>query len=733
MRLDRIPLLFALLAGVGAALPAAAAGGFDAQTGKFSTQGAAFAISFDDLAAIQGQGLTGYDIFNQRPLDELEVGAQIEADAEVALEGDGVLGVGGDLNYVSIDLGNHGELVGRRVEVILWQKPRGTRVTPSLTWYGGDPLAPTYLASVTLQPSGEVTSDGWERWTSGPIDWAWAEVVGPSSLDLNDEANTAAYGGAYPDASSRALVDALHVMDLGAALVPAASCALPSELADCGDAGLCHLGRCVDAALRAGQTLLNDELRADYIDRRLFEVRHFEGGRAPQGKIELVAAALIPLKTNSSARTFWPTFASAYTLLVDGHASAPLLGYPAFQNGGVCVHEGEADLLPASSSGAIMPLVFQTGDSLIGDQLQKGDALVAIDGLPTAEWAALARRLIQHPGDPEGRSVVTAPAVFTAALDAGAVVTFQRCAGGIDGLTPCAAADVQEIVIDLCALVGDAVLAGASVLSYQDIGSCDYRFGRPVPSRGELQNTDYEFAGYDDDGPVRFLVINGVPSYYAQGGEEWFTQVQDALIDAPPLLVLDERTGNGGGIDAVDWIAGTLLAPADVFAMDFLPSFEGGDLDSARQTIVACSTAAQSGLGCGNGFRSFVGETASQSGMQGVAANAKLAVLIASDVSGNDYLTRLLNERSGETRVFGAGSTWGAYGVIWSMAAHLGELSGGSLQVQDTIFLADDNDTNVAFATSTGERADVIVRQKQSDALANKDTVIEAARAWLQE
>lgn len=738
MRHDRIPLLLAAAltaASLTAAAPAAAAGGFDALTGKFSTEGAAFALSFDDVSAIEGQGWTGYDIFNQQAFDELQVAAQLEVDATVALQGDGVLALGGDLNYVSLDLANHAALVGRRVEVILWQKPRGTRVTPSLTWYGGDPLAPTYLGAITLQPSGDVTSDGWERWTSGAIDWAWAEVVGPSSLDIYDEAVMAAYGGAYPDASARALVDALHVMDLGPALVPATSCSLPTELADCGEAGLCHLGRCVDAALRAGQALLNDDVRTDYIDRRLFEVRTFEGGRAPRGKVELLAAALEPLKASASARTFWPTFGDAYTLLVDGHASAPLLGYPAFQNGGVCVHEGEADLLPTTSAAAaIVPLVFQTGNTPIGAQLQEGDALVAIDGMPTADWAASARRLIEHPGDPEGRSVVTAPAVFTAALDAGAVVTFQRCAGGADGVTPCAAADVVDIVIDLGALVGDAVVAGESVLSYDDVSSCDYRFERPVPGRADVQNTDYEFAGSDDDGPVRFLVINGVPGYYSRGGEEWFAQVQAALADAPPLLVLDERTGGGGGVDALDWIAGTLLASDDVLAMDFLPSFENGDLESARAAIVACSTSQQqSGLGCGNGFRSFVGETASQGNLQGAAATSKLAVLMAFDVSGNDYLTRLLNQRSGETRVFGAGSTWGAYGVIWSMAAHLGEMSGGSLQVQDTIFIADDNDSNVAFATSTGERPDVVVRQKQSDALAGRDTVIEAARAWLLE
>lgn len=741
-----VPLAFSLPVALGAfAAPSLAAPGFDAETGRYSTEGAAYVLSFDDLASVQGQGLTGYDLFNDTAFDELQVAGRIETlgtDALGAIEGDGAIGLGGDLTFVSLSLRNAAldDLVGRRVEVSVWQKAKGTRMSASLTWYGGDPVDPTYLASVALQPTGEITSDGWERFTSGPFDWAWAEVIGPASLDMYDEAISAAYGGAYPDPESRAFLDALTIVDLGASLVPASSCTLPTELADCTDAGLCHYGRCVDAALRAGQTLLSDELRTDYIDRRLFEVRTFEGGRAPRGKVELVAAALEPLKQveNAKASAFWPTFGDAYTLLVDGHASAPLLGYPGYQNGGVCVHEGVADLLDGAP---IVPLVFQEGSSFIGAQLEPGDALVAIDGLAPDAWAARARRLVSHGGDPEGRSVVIAPSLFTAAVDTGAVVTFHRCSGGADGLTPCSAGgeNVEEIVIDLGALVGDAILAGESPLGYEDVTTCDYRFVRPVDSN-DIVNTEYEFAGFSDDDGVRTLVINGVPGY-SRDTEDWFTTVENALApdeSRPNAIILDQRTGHGGGIDAVDWLTGGLLATDDVLAMDFLSSFESDDfepsaLDAARGAVVACSTAAQqSYLGCGNSFRIFTGDYSRQGSHHAGAADAKLAILNALDVSGNDYTSRLIRARNPDTtRFFGAGSAYGAYGVIWGMSAHMGELSGGSLQVQDTIFVSDEADDNTVFATSTGERPDTVVRQTQSDAIAGRDSLIEAARAWL--
>ena len=703
------------------AATSARAAGFDAATGKVTTAGAAYALSFDDAAAIQGQGLSGADFVNELTFDELGLAGRIERDA-AGIECGGALAAGGDLVYVAMDLGGL-DFVGRRIQAFLWQKPQGTRMMPSISWYLGDPLDLTIGGTVTFQPTGNVTDDGWEEWTSGPVDWAWADVVAPASLDLFDEGQTAYYGGASPDESARSLIDALYIEDLGAAAVPASRCALPTEAADCGAAGLCHLGRCVDAAIRVGQPLFSDALRADYIDRRLFEIDHFEGGRAPRTKLELVREALVPLKETPSAATFWPTFSEAYTLLVDGHASAPLMSYPAFHNAGVCVHEGEADLLAGAP---VVPLVFQAFDNIVGAALQPGDALIAIDGLPTADWAAAAHRLITHPGDPAGRSVVTAPQVFAAAVDSGAVVTFARCAA-----PPAACDDPDHIVIDLGVIIGDPLLEGITAVGYDDRAPCDYRFVRPVSSNDQVANTSYEFAGHSDDAGVRFLVINGVPSYYSVGGQEWFEAVDDALDDQPPLLVLDERTGAGGGIDAVDFIGSYLIGPDDLFGMDFLPSFENDAPTDDRDEVVACSTSGPpSGFGCGNGFRWFVGDAAD--GTHGNAAGSKVAVLMAMDVSGNDYLTRMLDARAGETRVFGAGAAFGAYGVIWSMAAHIGELAGGSLQVQDTIFMVDDNDDNASFATSTGERPETIVRQRQSDALGGRDTGSEAARSFLQ-
>jgi hypothetical protein len=707
-------------------LSSAARADFDATTGSVVlAQGDAFSLSFDEPEDVAAAGFSGADVFGDSVFDGAAVAARIHGESKNVIEGTGSLGLGGDMNYVTLYLQGLQALIGRRVEITVWQRPGTTRVVPTINWYSGDADSYAYLGAITFQPTGRATNDGWEEWSSGPFDWAWAEEIPPTSIDFIDENVNAAYGGAAYDADARTFIDALEIKDTGEAVVSAARCNLVNEHDVCGDVGLCHFGRCVDGAIRAGQPILDDALRSDYIDRRLFEVDLFEGGRAPQTRVDLVKDQLLPLKDKAVASTFWPTFTEAYTLLVDGHASAPMLSYPAFSNAGVCLHEGEADLLPGSP---VTPLVFHTSTNVIGAQLQPGDALVAIDGVSVEEWAALSGRLVQHPGDPEGRSVVIAPMIWNAALDTGAVMTFHRCTPTTPG-TPCTADQVQEIVLDFGAILGDELVEGRTVVGYDETAACDYRFVRPVTNGSSANNTDYEFAGHVDVDGVRTLVINGVPAGYDQAGDAWHDAIGRALNDAPDKLILDEREGDGGGIDAMDWLAAKLLDENDLYAMDFLPSFEDDELGPSRQAVVDCSVGGN-GYFCGNGFRYFLGSN--RNPQVGVAKDTKLAVVIGLDVSGNDYLTKLMRVRSGgETRVFGAGSTWGAFGVIWSIAGHMGELAGGSLQVQDTLFMSTENDDNADFPTSTGERPDEVVRQKQSDALVGKDTVLEAARAWL--
>jgi hypothetical protein len=308
-----------------------------------------------------------------------------------------------------------------------------------------------------------------------------------------------------------------------------------------------------------------------------------------------------------------------------------MFGYPAYSNAGVCLHEGTADLVATDSLnvGNVTPLVFSTGgDNVVSSQLEPGDALVAVDGIDVNAWVALAGRLIVHHGDPAANSVVLAPSIISAALDTGAVLTFARCTA-LDACT--------EFDVDLTALVGDAVAAGEAVDFFYDSAPCDNRFVRPVP--GSVDDvTEYEFAGYRDAQGIRSVLINGVPQGYGQAGQHWFNVIEESLgdtsIDETSKLLLDQRTGNGGGVDAVDWIAGFLLEEDAVYAMNMLPSFEEGDDTETHDVLLDCLKGTTQGYDCGTGIHWVLGDIAQ--GARGTAAEAKLAVLNTVDVSGND-------------------------------------------------------------------------------------------------
>ncbi|MEC9400418.1 MAG: hypothetical protein VX475_22515, partial [Myxococcota bacterium] len=117
----------------------------------------------------------------------------------------------------------------------------------------------------------------------------------------------------------------------------------------------------------------------------------------------------------------------------------------------------------------------------------------------------------------------------------------------------------------------------------------------------------------------------------------------------------------------------------------------------------------------------------------GAASEEKLAVLNGFDVSGNDYLPRFLQFREAETRQFGYGPTFGAFGQSCALPSHLSGVQGMAYQCHDSLFKATRDGADSGFESGYGVMPDVLVYQKQSDAIAGKDTMLEAARAWLNE
>jgi len=701
-----------------------AAATFDEQTGKLVLDPtAALAVSFDDASSIP----TALEIAFSNAKGE-SVNPEFVTDVS-GLEGSGSLSFGGTSVRADLSLSSLSALVGRRVEFRFWQQSQGTRAQAGIVWGIGDnPDTFTLFGIVTLQPTGQATDDGWIEYGSGPLDFAFSGTLGPAGMYFTDIQYE---GGDYttPDDTARVLIDAFEVLDLGPAAVPTADCSVTDETTTCGPHGLCMFGRCVDAAIAVGQVLQDDDIRSDYLARRITEYRLFEGGRIPQSHMDELEAQLTALES-ATAATFWPGFQAGIETLWDGHAYPATMGYATFigTNLGICAHWGEADLLPSVS---MAPLVFTTTTSNpVASQLQPGDALVAIDGQPPYHWAIHAARLINYNGDPQGFAQVIAPDLLGAAIQTGATVTFARCPPSGPEPTSCSANQVQNITIDFATLVGDELFAGNVPTWYEDHAACDYRFTRAID---HASVTESNFAGYVDEGSIRTLLINAVPSYYETGGQAWFDAVYGAVSTAPTLLILDQRTGHGGSITTVDYLMGMLVKSTDFDRMEIIPSLDR-PLDATLWTAFDnCGGGMWTSSVCGGYYPWPLGEVSGLDTLQGIAGQTRMAVLNALDVSGNDYTSKLATYRSTETRIFSAGPSYGAFGPVSRLPAHVDEIYGGSVQVYDTIFVAQPTDPVEGFTTSIGVYPDQLVWQRQSDALKGVDTLIEAAKAWLTE
>ncbi len=702
--------------------PGPARADFQERTGKVVSVGAAWSQGFED-----DPDLLLYDT-SFTPIPPERIGEHLRLDPAEAIEGQQALEFGGEVpfGYLRIDTSS---VAGHRIELRLWQKPRGTRAMASLQWYSGeDQRNAMALAELPFQPTGRATDDGWEEWSSGPVDALLGGALPTYYVQIHDEQMpTARQGLSGYDFGALVLIDGIELVDLGPAAVPTAPCTLPVERATCGPEGACLYGQCADAAATLGPWLENPALRADYLARRAFEFSTFEGGRAPRQHTADAAQRFAQMATAPSRADYWELYTQAIDLLGDGHASVAVPVYTDRLYAGVCLYQGTADLLPGAGAA---PMVFDASPrNPIGQRLAPGDILTEIDGASVSSWIAAAGRYLDYSGDPGGRLVNITPMVFDAALRTGATLRFSRCAVTSSVATSSAAPracrpeEVELIDIDL-AEASAGVWSNHPPSWKSDYVTCDFRFQRPVESG--VGGRDYDYAGYLDVEGVRAIQINGVP----EPTQAWATPIQEALGTGPARVLFDQRQGLGGSLGGVDLVTGYLLDPSDAWGAEFIPAI---DTLSAALRAGLRSCAAQPAAGyddsCGMYFPWELGE--SHPG-RGAAAHSRLAVLNSRDVSGNDYTSQLFSlRRVGETRIFGPAPTYGAFGVIWILPAYGGESMGGSFQVHDTVFLSSADDPSEDFRTTHGVVPDEVVFQTQSDAVRGIDTTIQAALRWL--
>jgi hypothetical protein len=704
-------------------LAAPAEAGFDPRTGRVSLDEAAVSLPFDQPDEAERLGPAAFLDGRFRPTTP---GAgDFERDPEVVIEGDGALRLSETLSGLAVVLDGAAELLrGRRVEVRLWYRPQGSYPVAELVYLergGVDALSDQSaffapLGNVRLLPTGRATDDGWVELSSGPVDWRLTGAIQARVLRILDARAWERALARRTSLEGAALVDGLEIVDVGEARHSGETvCTRGTEAATCG-AGACHFGRCVDPKPILGNAPEDPALRRAYLERQIFRLQAFAGGRVPQSNLQRFAERLRSLNGETSLVRYWSVYRRAYDDVADGHLSEPTDRLAVPRGTGACIHLGELDVL--RGAGQTGYLVYQVAsDHPVGTLLRPGDALVEIDGLPVEDWVALSDRDLRYGGDPRGRAFIVAPRILDAALTAGSTLRFERCLRLEEGR--CAPGAEETVTLDGAVLY--APLREGRRPAWWGTGlGCDYRFSTPPG----ISAIGRDRVGFTDADGVRTIVINGVAGF-----GQWRRDASAATTNLPGRVILDQRTGGGGTFQGVVALTAPFLSPnarpvAQI--LPWVPQFGPAE----RQQFARCLDSAGGGnTQCGNAF-----EEPLQGGRQPPSRvpEARVAILNGRDVSGNDYLAKALRDRAtGATRIFGAVPTFGAFGPIFSLPRILDEQRGGSVQLQDTLFLASDMDDNTNFRTGIGVPPDEVILQRQSDALAGRDTLLRAAAAWV--
>jgi hypothetical protein len=548
-----------------------------------------------------------------------------------------------------------------------------------------------------LYPTGRVTSDDWVELESEPF-----------SVD-SEHGPQAGVGGFSPEGM---LVDAVEIVRDGE-FRDNRVCKGDNDRDSCRADEICFWRTCrdtrgffppvpADAAAR-------DEL-ARYMASR---VRYFFGPwrnrreYLPEAELELAK-----MRATSQNTRFWQAYSTAIRKLHDSHSAAtPSFVYVGSQNPApgrkslnACFIVGDADL-----STDKFPKDPEYPDVLIGHTgtkstwgLRAGDRLVAIDGLHPIRWAKAhidSSWSLSIPDDPASVSQI----VETMRGDISRLaetVSVVRC--GANGA---------------CGPVEVLTVAGqVDEDPDTDWVVCDHRpLGHVQNYPASHQVYDSVFASLVDDSKEGERIYGmtwdsllggqgGVTSKISKAVTSWKTEKARGVI-------LDHRTGNGGTADAPAPILAFTTPQTAITALAWRSR-----VDEAGPKTLEEGLALAGELGKGQSSVDTVGS-------KNPTTSVPVALLITRDVSQSDFFPHQI-KGSPNARIFGPHPTNGAFSSLNGLSYWLGlSFQFGS---GDTV----DVRTGEALCGS-GAKPDEVVLPKQSDLVVGKDTVYEAAAAWV--
>ncbi|MEZ4298825.1 MAG: S41 family peptidase [Polyangiaceae bacterium] len=549
-----------------------------------------------------------------------------------------------------------------------------------------------------LFPTGRVTSDGWVE-------------VANTHLRVDGEKATKVVLGAFSAAGAD--VDAVEIVPDGDAsafpAIPNAPCGGASDSAACAADQVCLYSRCRTFSGLVPPIPKDRDDVTDYLESRMTLL--FGPFRERTYDLPNSLVAIEQMRHAQDAWSYWNGFALAVRKLHDGHTSTSNIADFSLRNPrpiGVCFIEGDADLTHTAAPkdpAYLDVLVSHTGaESTLG--LAPGDRLVSVDGKHPIAWA---RGLVDiHWSLPP----VSNPRTF-AELASSMNRLLSRYASKIEVIRcdaasgTCGAPEVISIS-DLPPIALDATV---------QIPTCDNRplrhlINSPDDHGNTAVNGVHQSIVIESDDVEKIYGIEWESLYTTNGTDGVGAGLKQAVstwkTEGARGVILDHRSGFGGTIEApkILWSYAVPRRPNDYYedrqrAEDEQPSAEDGqalfDLAKSRNQI-------------------------NYAGSNNPVTTVPVALLLTEDVSASDWLP-LGMKGAPKVRLFAPFETNGAFSTRYAFGYWLGV--NYVLAVGDT-FLPDGTTTN-----GTGVSPDVVVLPKQSDLLAGKDTVYEAALAWV--
>ncbi|MEO7109403.1 MAG: S41 family peptidase [Polyangiaceae bacterium] len=568
---------------------------------------------------------------------------------------------------------------------------RTNRVVASIELtYAADGAFPD--ASIMFFPTGRVTSDGWYE-------------VETSAFSVQSARITTVALSIF---ASGADIDAFELVADGTYRAPTA-CTIARDPV-CNSNEYCAAGWCQDGEYQL-PPLPAPQFRNEIVTwfQERFEL-FFGGVYSRANRLATAVGTLETMRNATNGWTFWDGFGTGLHKLHDWHTTLDgpvgVSGRGAFP---ICFVEGTADI---SQTGAPSdPVLADVIVSDVGpDQnsgLNPGDRLVAVDGVHPIAWAESLDDLDwgAWKADDPGTHAEAIERMRNLIRRFAKEITIVKCSP--NGGTPTCAAPVTIEVADL---------PRTEPATYP---TCDHRpayhlaTGNPDPITHAMTGVYSGVLADSNVGENLYGMIWNDVEMNSDGTNPYTTAIESFRANANGVI-LDHRLGNGGTADAATYLTSLFRPPAQ------LATYTGTDL-----TLGLLDQPFSTALGVSlyNTFFS-VGGNGYSVGAANARTSLKVALMLARDGSASDWFPYGMKDGGANIKIFGR-QTAGAFssffqfdyfgGLAWRLA------SGDLIRADGTSHLGQ------------AVVPDVEMLPKQSDLIVGKDTVYEAALAWIRE